>query len=162
MFGLVLFSHTSLGHRRQSTFLTTHLASHGYVVAAVDHTGNTFAEFAKRSGAGPLSPEAREAHLARIIADRVPDLRFLLDQMLGGAAGEVSARIDDRRIGLVGWSFGGWAVLAALEVDARFGCVVALAPGGSSNPLPGIIPATLSFDWKRAVPTLYLVAERDR
>src|SRR2546423_1438813 len=31
---LVLFSHTSSGHRRQSSFLCTHLASHGYVVAA--------------------------------------------------------------------------------------------------------------------------------
>jgi pimeloyl-ACP methyl ester carboxylesterase len=40
--------------------------------------------------------------------------------------------------------------------------VVALAPGGSSNPLPGIIPATLTFAWKREVPTLFLVAERDR
>ena len=38
---VVLFSHGYGGHRRQSTFLCTHLASHGYVVAAVDHTGNT-------------------------------------------------------------------------------------------------------------------------
>src|SRR5690348_5730962 len=38
---LVMFSHGYGGHRRQSTFLCTHLASHGYVVAAVDHTGNT-------------------------------------------------------------------------------------------------------------------------
>src|SRR5262245_59603704 len=41
---LVLFSHGLGGHRRQSTFLCTHLASHGYVVAAVDHTGNTVAD----------------------------------------------------------------------------------------------------------------------
>jgi len=32
------------GHRRQSTFFCTHLASHGYVVAAADHTGNTTLE----------------------------------------------------------------------------------------------------------------------
>src|SRR5262245_23650258 len=38
---LVMFSHGFGGHRRQSTFLCTHLASHGYVVAASDHTGNT-------------------------------------------------------------------------------------------------------------------------
>ena len=75
---------------------------------------------------------------------------------------EISAQIDPARVGLVGWSFGGWAVLAALEVDDRFGAVVALAPGGSSNPLPGIIPAMLTFAWKRDAPTLFLVAERDR
>jgi pimeloyl-ACP methyl ester carboxylesterase len=28
--------------------------------------------------------------------------------------------------------------------------------------LPGIIPAQLTFAWQRAVPTLFLVAERDR
>jgi len=43
-FPLVVFSHGFGGHRRQSTFLCTHLASHGYVVAAVDHTGNTIVE----------------------------------------------------------------------------------------------------------------------
>src|SRR6516225_10226708 len=35
---LILFSHHSGGSRRASTFLTTHLASHGYVVAAMDHS----------------------------------------------------------------------------------------------------------------------------
>ncbi len=47
-------------------------------------------------------------------------------------------------------------------MDDRFSAVVALAPGGSSNPLPGIIPAQLTFQWLREVPTLLLVAERDR
>ncbi len=39
--------------------------------------------------------------------------------------------------------------------------MVALAPGGSSNPPPNIIPAKLTFEWGRAVPTLFLVAEDD-
>ena len=163
---LVLFSHASGGHRRQSSFLCAHLASHGYVVAAADHTGNTaadFAERAKRVAAGrALTPEESEARLRQIIADRVPDLRFLLDEMLDRTRAEVSDRIDDERIGLIGWSFGGWAALSALEVDDRFRAVLALAPAGNSKPLPGIIPATLTFAWKREVPALYLVAERDR
>lgn len=41
---LVAFSHGFGGHRRQTTFLCSHLASHGYVVAAVDHTGNTIVD----------------------------------------------------------------------------------------------------------------------
>src|SRR5215468_9770434 len=39
--GLVVFSHGFRGMRWQSTFLTVAMASHGYVVAAPDHQGNT-------------------------------------------------------------------------------------------------------------------------
>jgi len=46
-------------------------------------------------------------------------------------------------------------------VDGRIRAVLALAPGGSAQPRPGIIPATLTFAWGRDVPTLFLVAERD-
>ena len=165
---LILYSHASYGHARQSAYLATHLASHGYVVAAADHTGNTateFAERAKRLAAGEIgarTPEEAEEYVRQIIADRVPDLRSLLEHVLSGAVAEISGRIDARRIGLVGWSFGGWAVLATPEVDERISAVVALAPAGNSRPLPGIIPATLTFAWKREVPVLFLVAERDR
>ena len=60
-----------------------------------------------------------------------------------------------------GHSFGGWTALATPEVEGRIGAVVALAPGGSTQPPPGIIPAQLTFTWGRDVPTLYLVAEQD-
>ena len=165
-FPLVLYSHASGGHRRQSSFLCTHLASHGYVVAAVDHSGNAAADFAaraKRIAAGEVvTPAEGEARLRQIIADRVPDLRFLLSEMLERAPAAVADRIDEERIGVIGWSFGGWAALSTLESDDRFGAVLALAPAGNSKPLPGIIPATLTFRWKRDVPALFLVAERDR
>ncbi len=156
---LIVFSHTSAGHRRQSTFLTTHLASHGYVVAAVDHTGNTFADLVERSGSGAvMTAEQRDAYIARIIGDRVPDLRLLIDSVLI----ELSDALDAEKVGAIGWSFGGWAALALPEQDGRVGAVVALAPGGTSKPLPGIIPAQLTFAWSRETPTLLLAAERDR
>ena len=44
---LIVFSHGNSGFRRQSTFLTTHLASRGFVVAAPDHTGNTLFEMVR-------------------------------------------------------------------------------------------------------------------
>jgi dienelactone hydrolase len=69
--------------------------------------------------------------------------------------------IDPSRIGIAGHSFGGWAALAIPAMDNRIGAVLALAPGGSFQPRPGIIPATLTFAWERDVPTLLLVAERD-
>jgi predicted dienelactone hydrolase len=158
---LIIYSHSSYGHRRQSSFLCEHLASHGYVVAAADHAGNTIAEWPEAVASAPsLTPDERDARIRRMIVDRVPDLIALCDELLGAA--DLSGAVDLERLGLCGWSFGGWAVLAAPDVDERFSAVVALAPGGASNPLPGIIPATLTFAWKRETPTLLLAAERDQ
>ena len=133
---LIVYSHASGGHPRQSSFLCEHLAAHGYVVAAVQH---------RRSG--PVD---------ELIAERVPDIRAAIDRVLE------SYPVARDRIGLVGWSFGGWAVLATPEQDDRVSSIVALSPAGARDPLPGIIPARLTFVWPRAIPTLILAAERDQ
>jgi dienelactone hydrolase len=156
---LIVFSHTSGGHRRQSSFLCEHLAGHGYVVAAADHTNNTAGDTVARAAAGPLSPAQIDELVRGFIADRVPDIRVVIDEVTRGPFAE---RIDGSRIGLLGYSFGGWAVLATPEHDDRIRAIVAMAPAGNSKPLPGIIPATLTFAWRSEVATLFLVAERDR
>lgn len=138
---LIVYSHPSGAHRRAATFLCAHLGSHGYVVAALDHRGDE-------------TPE-------RKIADRVPDVRFLLDRLLDGPPWDPGVRLDPARVGIVGHSFGGWTALAAPDVEPRVHAVVALAPGGASRRKPGILPLTLAFAWSRDVPTLYLVAEDD-
>lgn len=156
---LIVFSHGSAaGARRMSTFLCTHLSSHGYLVAALDHFEVIATELM------PKGDETDEQKLARAdawVTNRVPDIRFLLDHLLNGAAWDSEAKIDPNRVGIVGYSFGGWTVLAATEVEQCIRAVVALAPGGSSNPKPGILPAKLTFNWDRDVPTMYLVAESD-
>jgi dienelactone hydrolase len=151
---LIIYSHSSGGHRRSATFLGTHLASHGYVVAAMDHSEFVAPELARRDGE---TSDKRDARVAAVIASRVPDVRFLLDYLLSD--GDLG--LDTQRIGLAGHSFGGWTVLATTEVEPRIRSVVAMAPGGNSNPRPGILPLTLSFVWGRDVPTLYLAAEND-
>ena len=143
---LILFSHHSRGNRRSATYLTTHLASHGYLVAALDHSEVVAPEIA--------------GNVQGFIANRVPDARFLLDYMLAEAI-PCTARPDPDRIAIIGHSAGGWTALALPETDTRIRAVVALAPGGASNPKPGIIPATLSFNWPRPPATLYIVAEDD-
>ena len=158
LYPLLLFSHSSGGRRRQSTFLCTHLSSHGYVVAALDHSEAIAPELTRREGE---TDEQKTVRVEAWIANRVPDIRFLLDQLLSGAAWDVEVHLDPARIGIVGHSFGGWTALAVPEVDGRIRAVVALAPGGSSRPPPNIIPALLTFTWGRDVPTLYLVAEND-
>jgi dienelactone hydrolase len=155
---LVAFSHHSGGNRACARFLAIHLSSHGYVVAAMDHSEVVAAELQRSDDE---RDEQRAARVQGWIANRVPDIRFLLDHLLAGEPEDQEITLDSGRIGIVGHSFGGWTALAAPAADARIGSVVALAPGGSSKRRPGIIPATLSFDRGRVVPTLYLVAELD-
>jgi dienelactone hydrolase len=161
---LIIFSHSSGGSRRGSTFLCTHLSSHGYIVAALDHSEVLTAELARKIDE---TPQQKSARWEALIASRVPDVRFLLNHLLGSASlfhgevGKLRATIDPTRIGIVGHSFGGWTALATTEVEQRIRAVVALAPGGSSQPRPGILPVKLTFNWGRDVPTLYLVAEND-
>lgn len=157
---LVVFSHYSGGHRRSATFLCTHLASHGYVVAALDHSEVVATELARRDGE---SGAQRGARIEAVIASRVPDVRFLLDRLLDGAAAGLrpGPRPDPARIGLVGHSFGGWTVLAVPDTEPRVRSVVALAPGGGANPRPGILPLSLAFAWPHRLPVLLLAAELD-
>jgi dienelactone hydrolase len=150
---LVVYSHSSGGHRRVATFLTSHLASHGYLVAAMDHSEMVAPELSARTGE---TGDERDARIEALIGSRVPDIRFLLDHLLGGEPG---LEIDPTRIGLAGHSFGGWTVLAAAERDPRISAVVAMAPGGATRPRPGILPLRLDFAWDAA--TLYLVALND-
>ncbi|HEY2028217.1 MAG TPA: dienelactone hydrolase family protein [Myxococcales bacterium] len=143
-FPLVVYSHHSGGHRRAATYLCTHLASHGYRVAALDHAETVRGDLQRPA---TESEPARETRIARLIAARVPDLRFLLDELRA------------TRVGAVGHSLGGWTVLQAADEDPRIAAVVALAPGGAKNPKPGILPLELRFG--RSVPTLFIAAEKD-
>jgi len=124
------------------------------VVAALDHSEVVAKELARRDGETAAQKAAR---MEVWIASRVPDMRFLLDYLLD----RTETKVDEGAIGIVGHSFGGWTALAAPDVESRVRAVVALAPGGSSQPRPGIIPVKLTFDWGRDVPTLYLAAEQD-
>jgi dienelactone hydrolase len=155
---LIIYSHSSGGNRRSASFLCSHLCSHGYVVAALDHSELVAKELARNAAE---AAEQKSARVQAMIASRVPDIRFLLDYLLNGATLNPEVTIDSARIGLAGHSFGGWTVLAATAEDSRIGAVVAMAPGGSSDPKPGILPLTLTFNWGRNVPTLYLAAEND-
>jgi predicted dienelactone hydrolase len=148
---VIVFSHSSGGGRRQSTFLCTHLASHGYVVAAMDHSEVVAPELARKEGE---TPEQKAARTEGWLSSRVPDIRFLLDHLAQDGH-------DVSRVGIAGHSFGGWTALAAPDTEPRIGAVVAMAPAGSSRIKPGILPAKLSFQWDRDVPTLLLAAAND-
>jgi predicted dienelactone hydrolase len=161
---LVIFSHGYGAHRRQSTFLCSHFASHGYVVAAMDHTGNTVFEIVQMMMAaqmGTLPPIDVEPHLSELMPARPADASFVIDRLLAGAAEGVPA-VDPDRIGMGGHSFGGWTTLATAGRDPRIRAALPLAPAGGTSLLPTrALGDALDFAWRRPVPTLYLVADGD-
>jgi predicted dienelactone hydrolase len=161
---LVMFSHGFGGHRRQSTFLCTHLASHGYVVAACDHTGNTLVDvvqFAMMVRSGAEIPDT-EAMVSEFIAARPADVVVAIDHLLGDVAGDLGTLIDGDRIGMMGHSFGGWTTLVVTARDRRIRAALPLAPAGGATWMPvEALQAGLDFEWGREVPTLFLVADRD-
>lgn len=151
---LIAYSHHSGGGRRTATFLTVHLASHGYTVAALDHSEVVVPSLQRRDDETDAD---RAARADRIVADRVPDLRLLIERMLA-----TDDRVDPDRVATVGHSLGGWTALATPDAEPRIRAVVAFAPGGSTNPRPGVLRASLKFEWGgRHVPTLILAAEFD-
>jgi len=162
-FPLVIFSHGFAGHRRQSTHFCTHLASHGYIVASMDHVGGTFQDITQmvtkvqKGGQLPNIPELME----KLATDRPADAGFTIDKIL---AGEMGPAIDSDHIGIAGHSFGGWTTLVTTGTDTRIKAALPMAPaGGKSTILPDDSPISkmLTLDWERTVPTLYLVAELD-
>ncbi|HVP31628.1 MAG TPA: dienelactone hydrolase family protein [Myxococcota bacterium] len=161
---VVVFSHGFGGHRRQTTFLCTHLASHGYVVAAPDHVGNTVADMMQTFmdvQAGKPLPDP-DALLGSMIAARPADASFVLDWLLGGGAAGVSELADAARVGISGHSFGGWTTLVTASRDPRVRAALPLAPAGGASPLPANpLRESVETSWQRELPCLYLVADRD-
>lgn len=116
-FPLVVFSHGFAGFPTQSSFLTSWLASWGFVVAAPDHTNRDLAAALSFSTSNTGDPDV--ADLRRTIT-----LMRTLDR---AARGRFSGHVDTALVGAVGHSAGGSAVEALAAVDKRVTTFVGLA-----------------------------------
>lgn len=160
---LVVFSHGYGGHRRQTTFLCTHLASHGYVVASADHAGNTVVEAMEDLIAAHTGGAPRDAEdvLRAFVEHRPKDVSFLIDRLLDGA-GDVRDLVDAGRIGIAGHSFGGWTTLVTTARDRRIRVALPLAPAGGASDLPvETLERGMDLRFGREVPTLFIAADQD-
>ncbi len=99
-FPVLMFSHGSRAFAEQSVFLTEFLASHGWLVVAPDHLGNTLFD----EDTGPLPPALFEL--------RPRDISAALDHVSALPADDPLAGAVGSPIAAAGHSFGGYTMLA--------------------------------------------------
>lgn len=131
-FPLVVYSHGSGGLRYIHSDYTETIASHGYVVVAPDHPGNTAIERVLES-ADPTE---------QIAYNRPLDVIAVIDAMTDPGdptAGAYATLVDPESIAVTGHSFGGYTTYAVASgtdgnpsgitpADDRVGALIALAP----------------------------------
>jgi len=95
---LVVMSHGTGGAGMQMMWLGRELAAQGFFAAAVDHHGNTAAE------------SSYDPRGFRLSWERARDLSVAIDLLLGDP--KFGPQIDSARIGVVGYSLGGYTAVA--------------------------------------------------
>jgi predicted dienelactone hydrolase len=126
-FPLMVFSHGGSGLRFQNFSLAEVLASHGFVVAAPDHAGNTVHDQIEGTG----------ATFDEVAVDRPLDVSLVIDwvaERVADSGDPLAGAADVGAVGVVGHSLGGFTALAAaggtdsVEADERVAAVVPIAP----------------------------------
>jgi predicted dienelactone hydrolase len=136
---LVVFSHGLAGYRLQSTFLTTHLASWGFVVAAVEHPSRDLTAAFSDLGALTSSLGAAESPDVAQVIGAIDQVQAAASADTGPLAG---LAVETTKVGAVGHSAGGFAAYGAAATDPRIVTYVALAsPAGGSF---GSTPTTVA------------------
>ncbi len=128
---LIAFSHGLGGIPEQSTFFTTFMASHGYVVVAMSHPGSTISD--------PIMGEG----VAAAFVNRPGDVLAAVDAVVARSDDNgdlLSGSVDPSRMGVSGHSFGAWTTLAVMALDDHpFLAGIPMAP-----PSPEITPVEIA------------------
>ena len=121
---LVLFSHGNKGINYQSFSFTEYLASHGFVVAAPNHPGNTMID------------NPNDQTVAQIALDRPGDLAVVLAELLKANASASHAlykSFHTAKVGVAGHSFGGYTALVASGATVDVSAAAARCKAGTPS-----------------------------
>jgi platelet-activating factor acetylhydrolase isoform II len=138
---LVLLSPGFTNPRGTLTALAEDLASHGYVVAGIDHTyesfGTAFPDGRVTTCLAQRNRQRGPGFWATVAAGRAADVSFVLDELTGAhPAWPGAGLIDPSRVAMAGHSAGGAATIATLLTDARIQAGVDM-DGSTVVPIPG-------------------------
>ena len=122
-FPVVIFSHGKGGIRAQSTFYTTTLASHGYVVVAPDHQGDTLVDLLNEG-------DIEVTSTASAFVDRPIDVSFLINTLELLTDDPLTPILNLDRLGVTCHSFGALTSFRAAGFDYRVDAIVAQTPVG--------------------------------
>lgn len=146
-FPVIVFSHGMGGSGFGYTSLLEDLVSHGYVVAAIEHTEGANAVWFPDGRIVPfhedppqpgLSPAERFKKMMESVSvginEGAADVRFVLDRLTALNAGDTRAfllarRLDLNRVAAMGHSAGAEFAARACQLDARFKACVDLDGG---------------------------------
>lgn len=95
-FPLIMMSHGHFGDRRDRSWLVEHLVKKGFIVASVEHHGNSWRSY------NPV--------VSLRFWERPRDISFVISKLLKDP--HLKNQIDPHRIGFVGYSLGGMTGLA--------------------------------------------------
>ena len=169
-FPVVVFSAGNNSAPIDAAYTLEHVASHGYIVAAPWHTGNTVddvrvdfvnarAGFRVLDCLDGLPPPCTDANAGKTIRDRVGDVKAILNtvpSIFGDAA-------DMSRVAAAGWSRGtvsslattGGSTTLGIAADPRIRAVIGYAIGATA------ITSTVNLG-AITVPTLLIAGDKDR
>jgi predicted dienelactone hydrolase len=112
---VIVVSHGVAEDRTTYAYLARHLASHGFAVAVVAHTGgdaNRFRNYFANTAPPPMATE---------LLERPRDVSFVLDELQRRSQSDLTLRrLDLQNVGLVGHSLGGYTVLALAGAEIDF------------------------------------------
>ena len=143
---LVLYSHCYTCTRWSAHAVVERLASHGFIVVAPDHIGDTL--FDRLDGT--------QSPLNNALVDvREADIRFLLDRVLAGEVLPDGVTANASQLGMLGHSIGSVTAGRVAQNDSRIAAVIGLAA-----PMENILYGEVSIE-SIEVPLGLLVATED-
>lgn len=131
-FAVIFYEHAWMGNRAENVAQVEDLASHGFVVVAVDHPGQAvrvrYSNGLVVAGRLPASPDlstveavaAFEKLAGQCLAERQENLLRVKEALALGIPPELAGRLNLERMGIFGFSFGGTCALRMCALDTSF------------------------------------------